>query len=108
SDGVNRNTYAYLTQTTKPVPFNSQTIGSTYYYYTGQQASVTDENSRVTTSTYADVLNRLTQTNAPDGGQISISYNDSARTITTTQKRTATDNIVTAEVYNPLGQMVQH
>jgi len=107
SDAVNRNTYAYLTQTTKPAPFNSQTTGSSYYYFTGQPASGTDENSRVTTFTYADALNRLTQTNYPDGGQISISYNDPARTITTTQKRTATDNIVTAKVYNPLGQMVQ-
>src|SRR5260370_2428819 len=74
SDHVNRSTFADLTKTTKPKPFDSQTIGISYYYYTGEEASVTDENSRVASFTYADPLNRLTQINYPDSGNTTFIY----------------------------------
>jgi RHS repeat-associated protein len=107
TDGLNRSTYAYLTSTSKPAPFSSQTMSTKYYYSTGQRASVTGENSRVTSFIHADVLNRLTQTNYPDGGQTMISYDDTNRIVTTTQKQTSTANISMAEVYNGLGQLIQ-
>ncbi len=113
SDGVNRSSFAYLTQTTKPAPFNSQTLSSKYYFSNGLQASVTDENGRVTSFSYLDALGnpdpfgRLRQATSPDGGQTTISYDDPNRTVTTTQKRTSSDNLTTVEVYNQLGQLAQ-
>ncbi len=112
-DGVNRNSYAYPTLVTKPAPFNSQTLGTKYFYYTGAEASVTDENGRTTSFSYVDTLGvpdpfgRLRQTNDPDGGQATISYDDPNRTVTTTQKRTSSDNLTTVEIYNQLGQLAQ-
>ncbi len=107
SDGVNRNSFAYVTQVTKPAPFSSQTTQLKYYFPTGQLYSITDENSRITTFEYVDTLKRPTRTNFPDGGQITIAYSDTLRTITATQKRTASESVSTVEVYDQLGRLSQ-
>ncbi len=114
SDGINtRNTFAYLTRITKATPFDSQTISLKYHYAIGQLASLTDENSQATSFSYTDALgnpermNRLKKADFPDGGQITISYDDTLRTVSTTQKRTATENGVVTDVFNQLGLLVQ-
>lgn len=113
SDGVNRSTYAYVTEVTKPSPFNSQKIQTKYYYHIGVVHSVTDENSRVTSFSYLDgsgspdKFNRLRKTTFPDGGETTIDYNDSARTVTATQKRTSTESLTFTELYNQLAQLTQ-
>ncbi|MGH7554516.1 MAG: hypothetical protein ACREMQ_16040 [Longimicrobiales bacterium] len=107
SDGVNRNTFAYLTQVTKPSPFNSQTIQTKYYYPTGQVRSTIDENSRETIAEYSDAMKRPTKATAPDGGETTVAYNDTARTVTTTEKRTSTENITVVEQFDQLGRLSQ-
>lgn len=54
-----------------------------------------------------DLLGRATQADFADGGQITIGYNDPARQVTITQKRTATDNLAVTETYNQLGLLTQ-
>ncbi len=107
SDGISRNSLAYLTQITKPSPFTSQTVSFKYYYPTGQIHSTTDENGRVTSFTYQNATLRLTQTSFPDGGLVTLSYDDATRTVTVTQKRTSSENIVVTDVYNQLGLLAQ-
>jgi RHS repeat-associated protein len=107
SDSVNRNSLAYLTQITKPSPFNSQTVSLKYFYNTGQLASTTDENGRVTSFVYADSMLRPTQTDFADGGRTTVAYNDASRTVTTTVKRTDAQNLVVMEVFNQLGLLTQ-
>lgn len=82
SDGVNRNTYAYPTRTTSPVPDPSGARGSTtslekttvYEYATGLATSTTDVNGAVTTNSYVDdlgnpdPLKRLRKVTRPAGG----------------------------------------
>jgi RHS repeat-associated protein len=114
--GGDRNSLAYLTRITKPVPFNSQTINLKYHYSIGQLAEITDENSRTTSFSFSDDLgvaepfNRLKKTDFPDGGQIKISYNDVARTMTRTQKRTTSpaDDVSVVEQYDQIGLLIQN
>ena len=76
---------AYVTQITYPTPADGVAQHETfsYSYSTGELASNTDRNSNETRYTYSDPLNRLTQTNSPDGGETTIVYNDSVPSITT-------------------------
>ncbi len=106
-DGLDRNSRAYLTQMTKPAPFQSQIAQFKYNYHIGMPKEATDENSRITSFEYLDPLNRPTKIDFPDQGQITAAYNDASRTETTTQKRTTTDNLVVTELYNQLGQLIQ-
>jgi RHS repeat-associated protein len=87
------NAAVYRTATTDAL---NHTSHATYNSCTGTAASTTDANNLKTTFTY-DFLGRLTQTNLPNGGHTSASYNDvppvSITTtvgINTSQSRTST------------------
>ncbi|MDQ3802234.1 MAG: discoidin domain-containing protein [Acidobacteriota bacterium] len=84
SDGVARNTYAFPTSTTSPVPDPTGVYGSAtalttsavYDVATGLARSATDANGRVTAFEYSDLLDRPTRVNRPDGGWTSFFYDD--------------------------------
>src|SRR5260370_32453149 len=83
------NTNAHLTQITDPVGHISK---FKYAYSDGQLIESQDQNdinaSRPgTTYSYADSLRRLTETDYPDGGKTTISYNDAAPSPTVTTSR---------------------
>ncbi|HET9284165.1 MAG TPA: RHS repeat-associated core domain-containing protein [Candidatus Angelobacter sp.] len=77
SDGINRNSNAYLTKVTQPAtssPNAASHISSTQYEpNTGLASMTTDQNGQQTTFTY-DLMLRPLLTNFPDGGQTSVSY----------------------------------
>jgi RHS repeat-associated protein len=64
-------TNAYLTQVTLPI---SGTIEYTYYFGTGQKASVTDQNLQETIYQFNDPLNRPTETTLPGGAWSLTTY----------------------------------
>ncbi|HEX7957469.1 MAG TPA: RHS repeat domain-containing protein, partial [Pyrinomonadaceae bacterium] len=99
SDAVNRNTYAYPTSTTPPVPDPSAVFGSAtplvttsvYDFATGLLISATDANGKTVAYEYNDPLNRPTRVTRPDGGWTQYNYdtalnagvsNDYVRTLT--------------------------
>ena len=117
--GVGSNTQAFPTQTTAPDTVNSQgatvhhRAQTSYYPCTGQRQSSRDENDILagrtgTTYTFDSMLRPLTVTKA-DGGQTSFSYNDTpgAISVTSTEKQTASTNIVTASYHDALGRVKQ-
>jgi RHS repeat-associated protein len=104
SDGVQRNTNAYLTKITRPLGL---TQSFWYDYNDGQLAKSRDENLLDTSYTYADSLRRLTTTDFPDGEQTSTTYDDTARTITTTKKVTSGVNMTSVSVMDGLGRVTQ-
>lgn len=81
------NSNAYLTQISYATPADgvAQKMTFSYNYATGELAGSTDENGQPTSYTYSDPLNRLTQTNYPDGGQTEVAYNDSVPSVTSCQ-----------------------
>jgi len=95
-------TNAYLTQVTYP---NTGIERFSWNYATGLLASTTDENSETTTYIYNDPLDRLTQTNYPDGGQTMIVYNDTppSPTVTTCQNINGTANATCSATSPPTG-----
>jgi RHS repeat-associated protein len=68
---------AYLTQITYPT-INSVTQHEsfTYNYTLGDVLSSTDPNGLTTNYHYVDPLDRLTETDFPNGGKTTVSYND--------------------------------
>jgi RHS repeat-associated protein len=84
------NSYAYLTQVTRPDTTSTNPPSTTHHVtsrsydpFSGFVASDTDENSQTTTYGY-DSLGRLTSTQYPSGGgQITVSYPDIWTTVTT-------------------------
>jgi RHS repeat-associated protein len=76
ADGVARNTYAFATQTTSPVPdptnqraTNSPLVSTAVHdYWTGNITSNTDPNGKTTSFQYYDALERPTRIDHPDGG----------------------------------------
>lgn len=96
---------AYLTSATNPLGHVSS---STYNSCSGTVASTTDPNSRTTTFGY-DLMGRLTQTNFPDGGQASRTFNEAfyPLSVTTTTKINASTNLVTTVVVDGLGRPTQ-
>ncbi len=95
--------FAYLTSSTNAL---GQLTSATYNSCTGTIASTTDANGRTTSFVY-DLLERLTQQKFGDGGQVTLVYDDTSRTITATQKRTETDTVQVTDVYSQLGLLVQ-
>jgi RHS repeat-associated protein len=101
---------AYLTKVTYPQTSGVNHIVNYCYDYTkGLMLSSTDENNQTTTYAYSDALDRLTQTNYPDGGQITYAYNDAGPTPTetTTKKMNSSQSIVSVTTMNGLGVAVQ-
>ena len=85
-------TNAYLTQLTLPntgSPAVNHVEKFTYRYDDGQLASSSDQNSapNYTDYIYADPLGRLTETDYPDSGKTTVTYNDTASPPTVVTKR---------------------
>ncbi|MGH9554618.1 MAG: RHS repeat domain-containing protein [Terriglobales bacterium] len=81
---------------------------SDYDFNTGLVKSATDPNNQTTTTSY-DMLWRPVQVNSPDGGQSTITYNDTASpvTVTATDKITASLNLVNTAVLDGFGRVKQ-
>jgi YD repeat-containing protein len=108
SDGVNRGTLAYLTQTTLPStgsPAVSHIFKKQYQFDTGYASKTTDFNNKDTTGSYDPVLRKLT-TNFPDGGQTVITYN-SPTSIAQTRLITSSQTMTGATVLDSLGRVSQ-
>jgi RHS repeat-associated protein len=94
------NSNAYLTSVTHPT-VNGVTLQENYQYdyalgyLTGSQDANGITNGKWTTYKYTDVLDRLTEVDSPDGGQIINSYNDSNASTTTTRRINATTSETT-------------
>jgi RHS repeat-associated protein len=86
ADGVARNTYAFPTENTSPVPdpsnvraTNTPLVTSAVYdYSTGLVSAATDANGRATRFEYDDPFNRPTRVERPDGGWTAYSYGRNA------------------------------
>ena len=106
SDGVNRNSLAYLTQVTLPQTGSVSHITKTQYDpNTGLPTATTDQNNNQTTYTYDSLLRPLT-VNFPDGGQTSYTYN-SATSTTQSTKITSTQSASTTTILDGLGRLSQ-
>jgi RHS repeat-associated protein len=95
------NTNAYLTQLTQP-PTNgvAHLTKFKYAYSDGQLIQLTDENSHNTAFVYNDPLRRPTETDYPDGGKTTISYNDAgpSPSVTTSRLLNTSNQFVTSTV----------
>jgi hypothetical protein len=122
SDSVNRNTYAYPTKTTSPVPDPSGTYGTIssliaetkYDYSTGKVTWVKDANNQIATTEYEGVLgsgynslNRITRVVRPTGGgETTYEYNDTVgnQWVKTRTKRDASNWIESVSYLDKLGR----
>ena len=118
---VNGNTFgnsnAYLTTVTRPATNGVNHIEQYLYdYSTGNLTFHTDENSLVTSYTYADPLNRITNISGPPDpeyynlqAQTNYKYNDSAPspTVTVTTAATPDPDIVDVAVMDGFARVVQ-
>src|SRR6267378_5429814 len=103
------NTQAYPTQITNHLSQNTQIK---YFQCTAQPYSVKDPNDIAngrngTVFTYADSLSRLTKVDFPDTGQTTVAYDDTARTVTPTQKQTSSVNVSETDQFDQLGRLIQ-
>ena len=106
------NTNAYLTQITDPL---GHTFKFKYAYSDGQLIQSQDQNDinasrQGTTYIYNDSLRRLTETDYPDNGQTTISYNDSgpSPSVTAFKKLDTSGRLLTTvSVMDGLGHVVQ-
>src|SRR5207253_1159901 len=100
------NSYAYVTSVTNAL---GQQIQRTLYQCTGLLQAHKDQNDitagRAGTTYVYDLLGRMTQTNTPDGGQVSTSYNDVPPVSSTvTTKITSSLNKVSTSNVDGLGR----
>jgi RHS repeat-associated protein len=103
------NTNAYLTQITDALGHIST---FKYAYSYGQLISSKDQNNNTTSYLYNDSLRRLTETDLPDGGKSTISYNDTAPTPSVTTTRLiatspSTLNLSTTAIMDGIGHFTQ-
>jgi RHS repeat-associated protein len=104
------NTNAYLTKITRPNTGHAHVETFSYAYSDGQLTASTDENGQQTKYFYNDSLRRLTETDFPDGGQTTLSYNDTAPSpsVTTSRKMNITGQLITSiSVMDGLGHVLQ-
>jgi len=96
---------AYLSMTANAL---GQTASSTYNSCSGASATTTDSNTQTVQNSY-DLMGRLTQTNFPDAGQITRTFNETSTplSITPTVKITSTANLVPPTVVDGLGRVTQ-
>src|SRR5437764_8132795 len=100
-------TNAYLTRITDAL---GHTQSFCYGYDDGQLRGSTDQNSQTTIYKYNDSFRRLTETDYPDGGQTTLSYNDSAPSpsVTTSKKIDTAGRLLTSvNVMDGLGHVVK-
>ncbi|MFZ1971656.1 MAG: RHS repeat-associated core domain-containing protein [Candidatus Acidiferrales bacterium] len=105
------NTNAFLTAVTNPL---GQITKYCYGYTDGQLRGRTDENTQTTTYSYSDSLDRLTETQFPDGGQTKFAYNDSSYNpstpspnVTTTKKITSGQSLVSVTARDGMGHVIK-
>jgi RHS repeat-associated protein len=96
---------AYPTSVTNAL---SQPNTYNYDFSTGLLTSATDPNNLATSYSY-DSLFRLTQANHPDGGQETLTRQESAFpfTVTLTKKITSSLNLVETDLFDGLGRVKQ-
>jgi RHS repeat-associated protein len=118
SAGGSRNTYAYPTSATSPIPDSSEANGSSsalvtssqYDFLTGLVMSSTDANGQTTSFDYNDPLNRLKTITRPTGGGLTTyEYGDSSnnlyiRTQTTLDSSRSFDSY---QYYDGLGRAIR-
>jgi RHS repeat-associated protein len=87
----------------------SQNTTNNFDFNTGVEVTTTDANLLQTTFLY-DNMSRLIQQNNPDGGQISISRQETTTPFswTTTKKINASQNLVTMDIVDGLGRIYRH
>ncbi|WP_083808423.1 phage head spike fiber domain-containing protein [Granulicella tundricola] len=111
-------TNAYVTSVTRPSPNGVPIVLKYGYRYSdGQVSSVTDANNQTTNYTYADSLNRLTETQGPldasNGNQrptTAFTYNDAAPSPSITTKmllNTGGTQLNSVAVQDGIGHTVQ-
>jgi len=100
------NTNAYLTKITDAL---GHFAAFKYAYADGQLISATDPNGLITSYLYNDPLRRPTETDRPDGGSTTISYNDSppSPSIITTKKINSTQTVASTTVMDGMGHVKQ-
>jgi len=80
-------------------------------YHTDWNGSGANDPAHTTTYTYNDPLGRLTQVTYPPTqsgqGQVNLSYNDSALTVTATTLATPDPTITASEAFDGLGRIIQ-
>ena len=104
------NTNAYPTQITLPQTNGLSHIQRfSYAYSDGQMTLSTDQNGQNTSYFYRDPFRRLTETDAPDGGNTKISYNDSGArpSVVTTRTITAGSSSVSTAVMDGMGHVLE-
>ncbi|HKW76566.1 MAG TPA: hypothetical protein VJN64_13640 [Terriglobales bacterium] len=112
SDGINRNTLAYLTQVTLPStgsPAVAHFLKFQYEVNTGLKTQTTDFNNLNTTYVSdppALTPFRLLQTTFADGGQMTLTYN-SAINISQSQLITSSQALTSATIFDNLGRVSQ-
>lgn len=96
---------AYATSVTNAL---NQTTNYNFDFNTGVVTSITDPNSQPTTYGY-DIFTRLTQANHPDGGQATLTYNESAYPFNVVKTQTITSgmNLTHKVVVDGLGRVTQ-
>lgn len=103
-------TNAYVTKITYPKTGSTNHIVSfTYGYNDGELTTATDENSQTTTYRYNDNLDRITETDYPDGGQTAQSYSDAgpSPSVTTTKLITASVSMSSTAFTDGMGGVVE-
>jgi len=110
ANGPAGNTNALLTKIVYPPANVVHSECFSYDYNSGQLTGTKDENGQLTTYAYSDPFLRPTQANYPDGGQITISYNDTAPSpsVTTTKLISSGVNLGTTTVMDGMGHVVQN
>ena len=100
-------TNAYVTKITNAL---GQITRFKYAYSDGQLLQSVDENSQPTNYVYNDSLRRLTETDYPDGGKTTVSYNDAPPSPSVTTSRLVNTSplyVTTVSTMDGLGHTVQ-
>lgn len=118
TDNVNRNTFAFATQSKSPIPDNTNVHSANasfvstavFDYWSGLVKTSTDVNSQTVTLEYNDVLDRLTKViNPPGGGWTSYEYGDVVGNlyVKTTTAFDNSRNIQSYKYFDGLGRIVR-
>lgn len=96
---------AYPTTVTNAL---TQSASSVYNSCSGTVASTTDANSQIVSNSY-DLMGRLTQTNLPDSGLVTRTFNESSLPLSVTPsiKITSAANLTPPVVVDGLGRVTQ-
>lgn len=109
SDGVNRNTDAYLTGVTPPpaqAGADSERTVRTYYWQNGLLQSEKDARDQSSSYVYDD-MKRVTRVTRPDGGVTRTDYSDAARTMDIYVSTDGTREMHAQYLYDRLGRLVK-